>query len=361
MKTLDRYILTEFLGPFLFGLGIFFTLLVGVDMLYDALQMAISQKIPVRVVCGALGYRIPTLIALTVPMGTMFASLMCFARLSSDGELIAIRVGGTSVRRISLPLIVLAAAFSLVLAVLIHTAIPVSNGLSRRVIAEYQGKAKTFDNLMLRVPRDGPLERIVYVDRLDLNKKSMQWVVIHEFHDNRPLATLVAKSARWGGHRWVLEEVEHTRVTPQGVRSERLTELSYDLGRTPEDLSRIQYKTMELSTADLRAELRVVRTGPAADKGRANEIRTEIATRWATPWSVLGMALVGVAFGVRPQRTSRGVALGISLAVILLYYIVMHTMTILGEQGRLPAPMCAWVANLALYIVGLLGLFSHDT
>lgn len=360
MKTLDRYILSEFAGPFVFGLGLFFTLLVGVDVLYDILRMSIRHQVPMVTAIEIAAYTLPATFGLTVPMAAMFASLMAFARLSSEGELIAIRVGGASVRRVGVAVLVACALLSLVLAVLVHTWIPACSGTSTRMLAEYRGTLKAIRHLMLRIPESGPMERMVYVDKLDPSRGEMEWVVIHEFKEGQPWVTLVAKRARWGGNVWVLEQLEHTRITPKGSRSERLSELRYDLGRTPEDLERVKYKPYELRTSELWREVQVVTSGPSADAGRAAQIRMEIANRWAAPWAVLGMALVGVALGVRPQRTSRGMALGMSLAVVLLYYIVVHTMTIVGEQGRLPAPLCAWLANAALAVVGLTGLFSHD-
>ena len=359
MTKLDKYILSEFVGPFIFGLGVFFGLLVGVDLLYDAMRYMIREHIPASVVVAAIGYRIPMVAALTVPMATMFASLMAFARLSNDGELTAMRVGGASLPRIGAPVLVLAALMSALLLTVSHTWIPYCNGRSRLALVEYRKKGSPLEHLILRIPRHGPLERIIYIDRLDPRAGVMQWVVLVEFRE-RQWVTLVAERATWNGRIWRLQNVEHTTITPQGTQTEKIAELECDIGRAPLDLERVNYDLDELSTAELRRELAVVTRGPAHDATRAAEVRTEIQFRWSTPWSVLGFALVGVALGIRPQRTSRGVALGLSLAVILAYYIVMHTMSILGEQGRLPAFLCAWSANLGLYLAGGIGLFGRE-
>lgn len=358
MTKLDKYILSEFSGPFAFGLGVFFSLLIGVDMLYDALRYAIRENMPAGVVVAVLGYRLPTMAALTVPMAMIFAGLMSFARLSSEGELTAMRVAGASVLRIVAPVLVVAAVVSAGMTFVAHTYIPEANGMSARILAEYRRRGPALSHLMIRVPQRGRLERIVYIDRLDAARGLMHWVIIIEFRERR-WVTLVAKRAVWGGGRWRLEEVEHTDVTPDGTRTERIAELEYDIGRAPADLQRIRYDVTELPTRELLRELAVVSAGPARDRSRAISIRTEIANRWATPWSVLGFALVGVALGVRPQRTSRGVALGVSLAVILLYYIVMHTMTVVSEQGGLPPAVCAWAADVVLYVMGTVGLLSR--
>jgi lipopolysaccharide export system permease protein len=112
-----------------------------------------------------------------------------------------------------------------------------------------------------------------------------------------------------------------------------------------------------LNTAALRQELNMAERGPNADPGRAIAMQIEIAGRWSVPWGVVGCALVGIVLGIRPQRTSRGVALGISLVVILIYYLVMHTMSIVAEQGHISPVVCAWMPNGVLFLIGLV---SHD-
>jgi lipopolysaccharide export system permease protein len=134
----------------------------------------------------------------------------------------------------------------------------------------------------------------------------------------------------------------------------------FDFGRNIADFERLRYDTDEMSTAMLRQELDKLRHGASTDPARAIDMEIEIAGRWAVPWGIVGCALVGVVLGIRPQRTSRGVALGISLVVILIYYLVMHTMSIVAEQGRISPVVCAWVPNAVLFVVGIVGLVSHD-
>ncbi len=360
MRRLDRYILKEFFGPFLFGLGVFFVLLAGVDLLYDALRYIVRENMPAGMAAAVIGYRMPMVAALTLPMATLFAALMCFGRMSSEGEIIAMRAGGVPIARISAAVLVVAAVMSVAMAVAVHSWIPRCNGRSRELLMAFRTSQQETRHLLLRIPERGELERIVYVDRLNLAAGEMEGVIIHEFRRGRPWATYVAKRGRWDGRQWVLQGVEHTVISPDGIRSERLGELVYDIGRSPEDIERIKYDPDELPTAELRRELEVVSRGPARDEARAAQIRAEIANRWATPWSILSFALIGVVLGVRPQRASKGVALGISLIVILAYYILMHTMTIVSEQGRLPAEICAWLPNVILYVAGIAGLAAHD-
>lgn len=360
MRRLDRYILSEFFGPFLFGLGVFFVLLAGVDLLYDALRYIVREQMPAGLAAAIIAYRLPMIAALTLPMATLFAALMCFGRMSSEGEIIAMRAGGAPIARISAAALAVAGVMSAAMALAVHTWIPRCNGRSRELLMAFRTSQQETRHLLLRVPESGQIERIVYVDRINLAAGEMEGVIIHEFRDGRPWATYVAQRGKWNGRHWVLEGVEHTVIAPDGIKSERLGQVQYDIGRSPEDIKRVRYDPDELPTSELLRELKVVSHGAARDPARAAQIRTEIAARWATPWSILAFALIGVVLGVRPQRASKGVALGISLIIILAYYIFMHTASIVSEQGRLPAMLCAWLPNVALYAVGVAGLLAHD-
>lgn len=360
MRKLDWYTLREFAGPFVFGVGVFFLLLVGVSLLPQALNLMVREKIPAAVGIPVILYRVPMLLALTVPMAAMFASLMSFSRLSADGEVVAMRCAGVAVRTIARAALTAGAAIALVMCVVTHTLAPASNNRARRILDEYRKHEQGTKHLVLRIPSHGMPERVVYITELDLRARQVRGLWILEFRGGQPWQSLFAKQGYWDGQNWVLEKVEHARMTEEGLRTERLERVSFDLGRAPEDLERVEFDNDELPTAELRRELETAEHGKPRDRVRAADIRMEIAGRWAVPWAVLGFAMVGAVLGIRPHRTTKGVALGISLAVILVYYLVLHTMSILAEQGKLPAVLCAWAPNIGLYAVGIAGLLSSD-
>ena len=58
--------------------------------------------------------------------------------------------------------------------------------------------------------------------------------------------------------------------------------------------------------------------------------------------------------------SSRGIGMGISLIVIFIYYVVMHTLTIVGEKGVFHAALMAWTPNILLYAAGIGFLFRSS-
>ncbi|MFW5868425.1 MAG: LptF/LptG family permease, partial [Armatimonadota bacterium] len=94
----------------------------------------------------------------------------------------------------------------------------------------------------------------------------------------------------------------------------------------------------------------------ALEQGReewAQELIQHYHVRLALPWATVGLAILGVGLGVRRQRSSRGIGMGISLIVIFIYYVVMHTLTLVGERGVAHPALMAWLPNILLYIAGV--------
>ncbi len=362
LKRLDRYILAECAGPFIFGLGMFFLLLVGVDVLYDALRMMLRQHIPPGVVLKVSVLRLAFTVFLTVPMATVFGTLMAFSRLSADGEIVAMRAGGISVPRIGLAPIAVSVLLSAVLTWAAHNAVPACNGRARQILADLARQRGTaaVQALSLSIPPEGPPERFVRAERFDPAHGILEDVIIIEYRQGHVWQILIARRASWRGRELVLEQVRGVQRTPRGEMAEKIDELRYELGYTMAELEqairRPRLKPEEMTTRQILEKLK----SPSTPLPLVREYRTEIARRWFMPWSTLGFALVGVAFGLRPYRTSRGVALGLSLAVILAYYLLFQTFGVLAEQGYISPELAALLPDLALVVVGGAILFGRE-
>ena len=86
MRLLDKYVLKEFLAPFLFGVAAFTAIFLGADTLLKIAgfvsQYGASAISAVKVFILAL----PRIIVYTFPMAVLLGSLMCFSRLSGASE-----------------------------------------------------------------------------------------------------------------------------------------------------------------------------------------------------------------------------------------------------------------------------------
>ncbi|MBI5267421.1 MAG: LptF/LptG family permease [candidate division Zixibacteria bacterium] len=108
MKILYRYILREHIAPFFFAFFVI-TFLLIIDYVPRIIDTVIDKNIGLGVVMELIGLNLAWMLALSIPMSVLVATLMAFGRLSGDFEIIAVKSSGINVLRIFAPLLLLAA------------------------------------------------------------------------------------------------------------------------------------------------------------------------------------------------------------------------------------------------------------
>jgi lipopolysaccharide export system permease protein len=111
MLILSRYILRQHIGPFIFGFSVI-TLIWILNLLFKELNRILSKGLPPLVVLEFFALNLAWIVALTVPMATLIASLMAFGRLSADNEITAIKANGVSLYKILAPVLIVATMLS---------------------------------------------------------------------------------------------------------------------------------------------------------------------------------------------------------------------------------------------------------
>ncbi len=352
MKRLDRYVLTEMVPPFLFGIGAFLAVLVGAQLLYEMLRLIYQQGFPAWAAARIFMLELPAVITLTLPMATVFGSLMAMARFSGDGELVAMRAGGVSLPRIGLPIVIVGFVVSVGGLLINETFVPDAKQRAFEIARDVHSTVAGEMDIALEVRDDDDhLERWLYARKFDPDTLTLSNATVLDFTLGRKPHLYTAARARWQGQYWVLENVEHT--TWDGAQAGRLhlDSVMLPIGRTPEQVERVRKLPDDMRLAELQEQ-----AGLAEQQGRvawANRLRQHYHVRLSLPWACVGFAVLGIALGIQRQRSSRGIGMGLSLLVIFVYYVVMHTLTLVGERGVAPAALMAWTPNLLLYLTGL--------
>src|SRR6187455_3466315 len=144
MRTLDRYLIRESVGPFFLALGLF-TFVLAVRPMLDQAQSLLSKGVPVPTVGFLLLTLLPQALGLTLPMAFLAGLLMAFGRLSGDRETVALLACGVNPLRMLWPVLFLAAVvggFTLYVMVLL---VPDSNQKFREITASFVAQAAQSD------------------------------------------------------------------------------------------------------------------------------------------------------------------------------------------------------------------------
>ena len=105
MKILSRYILKEHIAPFFFA---FFTItfLLVIDYVPKITDSVMDKDISVWIALELLALNLAWMLALSVPMSALVATLMAFGRLTSDFEITAIKASGINMIKILIPVLI---------------------------------------------------------------------------------------------------------------------------------------------------------------------------------------------------------------------------------------------------------------
>jgi lipopolysaccharide export system permease protein len=105
MKILQRYVLWEHVPPFIFSFLII-TFLLIIDFVPRIIDHVIDKNLSIWIVLELIGLNLAWMLALSVPMSVLVATLMAFGRLTSDFEVSAIKSSGVNLLHILTPVLV---------------------------------------------------------------------------------------------------------------------------------------------------------------------------------------------------------------------------------------------------------------
>ena len=80
--------------------------------------------------------------------------------------------------------------------------------------------------------------------------------------------------------------------------------------------------------------------------------------KFSLPVSSVIFALLAVPLGLRPHRSGRSTGLGLTVLVLLGYYLMMSITVTLGERGQMPPVWAAWLPNLTVASAGVYLLWT---
>lgn len=356
MRILDRHILTEMIGPFVFGVAAFTSLMFAGKELFQVTQLLAEYGAPLWRAAQLIALHIPGLVVITLPMSMLLATLLGFGRLSSDSETVALFAGGISIYRIVAPVIAMAILVTGASFVLNEYVAPYTNSEHQRIVREIKSTPKSSDKPFLVIDaRDGVTKSVFYVQGgYDLEAGALRKVALMQYAGNKPAAFIYGEKAIWlGEDNWEFRDgYSKTLGTKPTWKTEfRGTEVRQTrIDKTPEEIAMYQKRDDEMSFRELRGYI-----GMLSQHG-AEVARYEVSLyqKIAMPLTTLVFALIGAPLGLRPHRSSSATGLGLSIVIIFGYWVLMHYMTILGRNAAVSPVIASFAPTAACAALGVL-------
>jgi LPS export ABC transporter permease LptF/LPS export ABC transporter permease LptG len=355
----SRALFLETLPTLLLATGVT-TFLLLIRALFVLADLFISHDVPATTGLRLLVLGVPNILALTLPIGTLFAVLMTSSRWAADSELVAMQASGVPLRRVALPLVMIAALVCALDLVLMLAVMPQSNAklsdTTRRIALSAASAA-----IEQRVFAEDFPGQLLFVDKIDRGTGRWHGVLLFDMTDPTEESLVTADSGdlvidHRDGTAWLNLQDTTTHLlrpdAPDSYRKNDNNELKIRLKQPPVDRSdRRRLGVRETSTGEL---LERVRAAHGKDNEENRDALVELHKRVAIPAAAIAFALVAFPLGTQNRRGGRGFGLTISVGLVVLYYVLLNNGELLATGGKLPVVLGAWLPNLVLFALAAL-------
>jgi lipopolysaccharide export system permease protein len=356
VTILDRYLIEQLGGPFLFGLSAFTLIFVATQILAIG-RLVTDEHAPLVAAIQYFLWDMPQYLLLVIPMAMLLGSLLAMQRLSGESEITAMKAGGISLYRIVLPLAAIGLVVSL-LALLVQEAfVPLANDQAAYIReAVIKHLSPVAGNLTVVTALPGGGKQVTIAGGIDAQSASLLNVTVIRYDDKQRLQQLImSRSAQYDAPSWTFHDAT-TYAFVDGNVSGTLESpvLQIDIGERPNQIAK---RTASISDPEelSRAEIMEALAGHSLSEGQRRSFLATYEAKLARPFASLVFILIAVPLGMRPVRGGGGTGLGFGLAVaiVFIYYVIATICLSIGGIAPWLAGLAAWFPNALFSMVGL--------
>jgi len=353
LKILDRYIIKEIMS-FIALAASTLTIMLIVRTLFYSMDLLINEKVAWLCVVKLLLYRLPAYLVLTFPMSLLASSELSIGRLSTNGEITAMRAGGISLRRIIIPFVTAALVISILSFLINDYIVPVANRAHQNIMRENVLKISPSyirQNVFFRDAEN----RYFYVNRFDEKNMIMQDIMVYELTKEKSPKTITAKKGKWVADTWKLENGTTHNYDEEGGITYEMSFAVMDI-IVKEDLQKFfknQRAPQEMNSKELEQQINILQQ-VGAD---TNSLEVILHMKYSVPLSGLIFVLLGVPLGLRIKRGSKATGIIISIVLVFVYYVFVSVARSFGNGGVLDPVLAAWLPNIIFAILGMIIIF----
>jgi len=366
VKRIDRLILGEMLGPWVFGVAIFTVIIMAGTYLFQLTNYIVSGITP-GAIFSYTGLLLPGIMVKTFAMAVLLSSLLSFGRLSGDSEIVALKAAGASVPRIMVPVglfglligILYFATDELIVAPAAHKAEAIKDDIQKHL---------TGSTNRIQMPitdQDGHLRASLMARDFDISGAHLYDVVVESYDKGgKPSGLLWAPGMKYtGGSVSDLSKSTSDWILDPGAVIFTLDQkVSMHLGSTypvnqmptppnPTDLLAAQLNNLDaLDMGETRKAIRKLQEDPKVNRGKIANLWYGYYNKVSLPLATLVFALVGAPLGIRNTRTGTASGFALSVVIIFAYMMLSNWMSIYSTGQRIP-PYAASFAPIAIGLI----------
>ena len=359
LPLIDRWLLGQLIPPMIFAISAFTIISLSVGVMFDLIRKIVEFGLPLFLALKVLFFSLPSFLVLSFPMAVLLSTLLAYGKLSSNSELLALKSLGIKTSRIISPAIALSIFMTGLTFYFNDNLVPASNKLAETTLRAGIGSSfsgeKGKDNIMfsrygsrINASNKKPtktntfLTHIFYASWYENN--IMEGVTLLDFSREDFQQILKAKTGRFDkkNSSWIFSDGSIVSITPSGQTTNiQFKEYTYPFVEGPLELAKVPKDAAEMTLEQaLKAEKIYKQTGNIKEIRR---IQVRIQEKFTLPCACIVFGLIGSSLGSKSNlRSSKSQGFGLSVILILIYYVMSFLFSSFGVKGLLSPIFAAW-------------------
>lgn len=356
MKKLDLYIIKKFLGTFFFMISLFVVIAVIFDI-SEKIDDFIEKEAPLKAIITEYYFSfIPWLYSILSSLLIFLAVILFTSQMAQRNEIIAILSSGIRFKRMLFPYFISALILFFLSIFLNNWIIPQTNQIKLDFESKYY-KKKSYNHRTHEIHREISPGSYVYIDNFDGKRQKGYKFALKRFEDGKVVEFLRSQQIKWNSdkQKWTIINY-HTRdiINGEEVLSSG-SRLDTTFNFVPEDISaRVSF----IEAMDYNEITNYIEKEKQQGSQRVKFYEFEHYKRFAIPFSIFPLTLIGLSFASRKKKRGVGLHLATGITIGAFYVFFNKVAEVFAVKGGLPADWAVWTPNIIFSIIAVVSYFK---
>ena len=359
IPLIDKWLIAQLVPPLFFSISAFTVVSLSVGVMFDLIRKIVEFGLPFGLALKILFLKLPGFLVLSFPMSVLLSTLLTYGKLSSNSELLALRSLGIKTSRFIVPALIVSIFMTGITFFFNNSLVPYSNKLAEISMRDSLGKSTIIESgndvffpgygSLIDPKTNKPSERNTYLTQIFFSRvvenKIMKNVTLLDFSRIGNKQVLSAESASFDKEnlRWIFKNGKIIYFSSNAQTSiVNFDTYFYPLGDGPLKVSEIQKDANDMTVSEAIAAKNIYES--AGNIKDARKMKVRIQEKFTLPFACLVFGLIGSSLGSKSNlRSSRSQGFGLSVILILIYYVISFLFSSLGVKGVLSPIIAAWL------------------
>jgi LPS export ABC transporter permease LptG len=364
VPILDRYLLLEMVGPFVFALS-GFMLFELLNSFFAAADYIINQHAPFFLVLRFVLFRVPATLSMAFPFACLFAGLLAMARVMGDNEVIAMRTSGIPLWRIALTPLLFGFAMFIVAYATDEWVAPASADLSTRTFYQIVYHTNALPVEPQFFSKDPDTGNVFFINQILPDRKTMEGVQVYKpARYGSWSETLQAKTATVESSALVLHDVIDTRYNADGyvISQQHINDAAIGLPlaeAAAQFMTSVNSDASTTTSKNLAAQVSAMQAQGVSGTALGT-LQVNLANKLAWPFASFIGVVLAVPLALRFGKRGRTIAIALAILAFFVYYLMSSAGAALGRNAQINPYLAAWLPNIIMGTAGLVLLWLEE-